>query len=153
MSLWLIPAAASLVGGVVDYKAGQDMEDLAYQEARMVEENKALASRELAETVRRQKREDAMALGAATARAAASGARVSGTAAGYLEFIEQEQIDNIDWMKESGESRIDLDYRAGMMGVESSHLQADSKKAGLFTGIIGAASFMGKGGLFDGSTK
>ena len=149
MSLWLIPAAASVVGGVLDYKAGQGMDDLADQEARIVEENKALATRELAETVRRQGREDAMTMGAATARAASSGATVSGTSAGYLEFIEQEQIDNIDWMQESGESRIELDYQAGLTGVESSRIQADSKKTGLFTGIIGAAAFMGKSGLFS----
>ena len=151
--LWFIPAIMSVFGGVQDYKAGKEMENLAREQELMAEQNAALEQQELTENVRRENLRNSQIKGSAAAKAAASGRRVEGSLSSYLDFIEEEQGREVDWMRSSGASRIRLNRQAAMNQARSTRLQARAKKRGLYTGLLGAASTLGKGGLFSPSTS
>lgn len=150
--LWFIPAVASVFGAVTEYNAGKDIKALAVEQELMAEENAALEQRELDENIRRQKLQDAQVRGSALARAAASGRRVEGSLKDYLSFINDEQTRELDWAKTAGASRIRLNKQAALNQARATRLQAKAKKAGAFTGLLGAVSMLGKGGLFSSSS-
>lgn len=147
-ALWFIPAIMSIFGGIGEYKAGKKMDKLADQQALLAEENAVLEKRELDENVRRQEQRDKRVRGSATAKAAASGARLEGSVGDYLGYLESEQGTQLDWMKTAGESRVRINKQSSLLQAQQTRIQADSKKAGLFTGVAGAFSFLGQGGFF-----
>lgn len=147
--LWFIPAIMSVFGGVQDYQAGKDMESLARQQELMAEENAMLEQKELDENVRRQNLRDAQVRGSAQAKAAASGQRVEGSLSNYLDFIDEEQSREIDWMKTAGASRIRLNKQAANNQARSLRIQAKTRKRGLYSGLLKGASMLGAGGLFS----
>lgn len=151
--LWFIPAVMSVFGGVADYNSGKEMEGLAKQQELLAEENAILEKRELDESVRRQEKKDAQVRGAALAKSAASGARVEGSVSDYLEYIDDEQVRELDWMKTAGASRIRLNKQASINEAKALKIQGKSKKYGLITGAVSAFSFLGQGGMFSSPTS
>ncbi len=147
-ALWFIPAIMSVFGGVGEYKAGKDMEKLAAQQSLLAEENALLEKRELDENVRRQQVRDKRVRGTALAKAAASGARLEGSVGGYLGYLDSEQGRQLDWMKQAGHSRIQMNKAASQLQAQQTKIAGKAKKFGLFSGVAGAASFLGQGGFF-----
>ena len=109
---WVM-VAMSIFGAIQGYRAGEQMEDLAEEQALLADRNSVLAHQELNEQVRRQGDEDKRLRSAAKARAAASGAEISGSSLTYLNFMEEEQGRQLNWMKTAGASRIRLQNQIG----------------------------------------
>ena len=154
MSAWLIPAALSVFGAIQGYEAGKDMEKQADEMDRLAEKNALLKRRELTEQVRRQAEEDKRLRSAALARAAASGARVTGSVADYLDYMEDEQARQLDWLRTAGASRIRLDLEAEKRSADATRTRAETQKWGsLIQGFTSAFSYMDKGGMFTKDTS
>ena len=146
---WMIPAAASLFGGLQGMKAGKAQKRLAKEQILLAEQNAVLQQRELDEQVRRQEAQDKKIRSSALARSAASGARVEWSVSGYLEYMEDEQAQQLDWMKTAGASRIRLDLAGEKMRAKALTIQGKSQQySSFFSGITGAFSFMDRGGYF-----
>ncbi len=148
MYAWLIPALFSLAGGIAGMQAGREVEGLAAQQDLMAEENALLEQRELDESVRRQERDNRRLKGSALARAAASGAEISGTVKGYLDYFEGELDKDISWMKTAGASRIRLNLQSGKLQAMSTRISGKSQQtSALWTGLLGAANAFGSSGM------
>lgn len=150
----LFPAAMSIFGAIQGYQGGQDMEANADEMARLAESNRLLAARELQEQVRRQAEEDYRIRSAALARAAASGARVEGSVADYLDYMEDEQARQLRWLRQAGASRIRLQYQSDMNNVSALRTRANTQKWGsLIQGFTAAFGYMDRGGFFTKPTE
>ena len=150
---WGIPAVTSVFGGIQGYNAGLQMQDDADEIRRLAEKNRLLAARELQEQVRRQAEEDYRIRSAALARAAASGAEVSGSVADYLDHMEGEQARQLRWLRTAGASRIRLDYEAEMRGANALETRGKTQQWGsLISGFTQAFSYMDRGGWFEKAT-
>lgn len=149
---WVM-VAMSIFGAIQGYKAGKDMEDLAEEQALLADRNTVLAHQELNEQVRRQGDEDRRLRASARARAAASGAEMgSGSLATYLDYMEEEQGRQLDWMRTAGASRIRLENQSAMMRSKTTMLQGSNQKwSSLFQGATAAAGYADKHGLFSPS--
>lgn len=146
---WLIPAAASVFGGLQGMKSGKQTQRLAKEQVLLAEQNAQLQQRELDEQVRRQEIQDKKTKSSALARGAASGARVEGSVSGYLTHMEEEQDRQLDWMKTAGASRIRLDLEGQKMRAKALSIQGKNQSSSaFFTGVTGAFSFLDKGGYF-----
>lgn len=148
MSWWYAPAVMSVLGGIQGYNTGREMEELADEQERLAERNALLERRELREQVRRQALEDQRIRSAALARAAASGARVEGSVADYLEYMADEQDRQLAWLQEAGASRIRLNLEAGRRQADSTRIQASTQMyTSLITGFTQGFSYLDRGGL------
>ncbi len=151
---YLFPAVMSIFGGIQGYNAAQELRSIAREEERLGERNALLARRELAEQIRRQTEEDRLIRSAALARAAASGAKVSGSVADYLDYMETEQNRQLEWLRTAGATRIRLELEAVRISAAATRSQASAQGfAALFAGFAGAFSFMDKGGFFTKPTN
>lgn len=154
MNMWLVPAIMSVFGGIQGYESGRQMESQADEMERLAERNSLLERRELAEQVRRQTEEDYRIRSAALARAAASGVRVSGSVADYLDYMEDEQARQLRWLKTAGASRIRLNLEAGKTQADATRTRAETQKWGsLIQGFTTAFGYMNQGGFFTKETK
>ena len=143
---WIAPAVMSIFGGVQGYEAGEQMGKQAREMERIADRNALLESRELAEQVRRQAEEDYRLRSAALARAAASGARVSGSVADYLEYMETEQARQLRWMRTAGASRIRLNLEAGQVQADAARTRAETQKwSSLVQGFTQAFGYYQRG--------
>lgn len=148
-SPWMVPAIMSVFGGIQGYGAGSDMQAQAGEMKKLAERNALLSRRELQEQVRRQSEEDYRVRSAALARAAASGARVSGSVADYLEYMGTEQSRQLEWLKTSGASRIRLQLAADMNNASAMKVRGKTQQWSSMVGAFTSAfSYMDKGGLF-----
>ena len=146
---WLIPAAASVFGGLQGMKSGKAQQRLAKEQILLAEQNAVLQQRELDEQVRRQELQNTRVKSSALARAAASGARLEGTPTDYLEYMETEQDRQLDWMKTAGASRIRLDLAGEKMRAKALSIQGKNQRySSFFSGVTGAFSYLDKGGYF-----
>lgn len=150
--LWFVPAVMSVFGGIGEYQSGKEMKKLAAEQELMAQENEQLERRELEEGLRRQRNANAQLRGAAQARAAASGARVEGSAQNYLDYLQTEQAREVNWMQDAGESRIRLNKQAALNEAKALRIQAKSKKYGLVSGLLGGLSMLGAAGLFSSAS-
>jgi hypothetical protein len=150
MWMALIPMAISLIGSMKGMQAGEEMQDLAYQQGLIAEQNAVLEKRELQETVRRKEAEDRRLQGTALARAAGSGARVEGSVKGYLDYMDEESGRQLDWLKSAGASRIRLKLAAEKLRVQASMQAGESQStSALFGGLTSMFSSGMAGGLFS----
>jgi len=150
MWMALIPMAISLIGSMKGMQAGKEMQDLAYQQGLIAEQNAVLEKRELQETVRRKEAEDRRLQGTALARAAGYGARVEGSVKGYLDYMDEEAGRQLDWLKSAGASRIRLKLAAEKLRVEASRKSGESQStSALFGGITSMFSSGMSSGLFS----
>lgn len=153
-NIWLVPAVMSVFGALQGYEAGREMDNLADERERLAERNALLARRDLAEKVRRQAEEDYRLRSAALARAAATGVRVSGSVADYLEYMEDEQARQLRWLRTSGASRIRLELEGAKRDADSLRIRASSQRWGsLVGGFTRAFDFLDRGGYFTDDTK
>lgn len=149
MNWWLAPAIMSVFGAVQGYNAGREMESQARERERLAERNALLARRELAEQVRRQAEEDRRLRGAALARAAASGARLEGSVADYLQNMEDEHARQLRWLRTAGASRIRLQLESDMRDADSLRTRARAQRWGsLVSGFTSAFGYLERGGFF-----
>lgn len=148
--LFFLPMIMTVFGGVQQYKAGKEMEQMAAQQEKLAHENKALAEAELEEGIKRQERKDKMLRGSAKARAAASGARVSGSVEGYLDFMEDVQTDDIAWMRKAGMSRARMDLSAGLLQAQQTRLSGKQQKYSAYSSIGQLGLYGAQAGLFGG---
>lgn len=151
MNWWsMIPAVLSVFGGIQGYDAGKEMESLGKEQDLMAEENAILEKRELQEQVRRQDDEDRRLRASATARGAASGADVgSGSIAGYIGYMKEEQGRQMDWLKESGASAIRLRLQGAKMEARATRMRGKAQgMSSLLGGFTDAFMFADMGGAF-----
>lgn len=155
MNWWAaIPAVMSIFGGIAGYEAGNDMYDLGKEQDLMAEENAILAKRELQETARRQEDDDRRLRASATARGAASGAEISGSIAGYIGYMEEEQGRQMDWLKDSGASRIRLDLQGAKMEARATKIRGKAQGTqALLGGFTQAFGYLSMGGAFESPTE
>lgn len=140
----------SIFGAMQGYKAGKQQEELAAQQALLADRNTILAKKELNEQVRRQGDEDKRVRASARARAAASGAELSGSPLSYLNYMEEEQGRQLNWMKTAGASRIRLQNKSDKLRAHAASIQGSNQKwQSLFTGFASAASTGAKFGSFS----
>ncbi|GAG51888.1 unnamed protein product, partial [marine sediment metagenome] len=101
-------------------------------------------------TVRRQNIEDARLRASALARGAASGAEVgSGTIASYLTYMGEEQGRQMNWLKESGASRIESRRRAAKLRADATKSAGKTQQwTSLLQGGMGAFGYADQGGMF-----
>lgn len=150
---YMVPTAMNLFGAAQGYSAGNDMEDSAKEMEKLAERNKLLGARELQEQARRQAEEDYRLRSAALARAAASGARVEGSVADYLDNMEEEQSRQLRWLRQSGASRLRLQYQSDLRAADSLRTRAQAQKWGsLVSGFTQAFGWLDKGGMFTKDT-
>lgn len=150
MSAWFLPIAATVLGGIQAVNAGKQAEQLGYEQELLAEKNALLARRELQEQVRRQQKEDERLRSAALARAAASGAQISDSVADYLDYFEEEQERQINWLKTSGASRIRLQLSADRIQAKTTRQRGRNQQMSAFFGTITKAYAFGKaGGMFS----
>lgn len=153
-SMWLVPAFASLFGGVAGMKSGREMQRQSKEQILLAEQNAMLAQRELDEQVRRQKLRDRQVKGAAKARAAASGARLEGSVSDYLSYMDEELGRQLDWTKSAGASKIRLTLQGEITRARALEMQGKSQYySSMFSGITGAFNYMDRGGMFSGTTE
>ena len=148
-----VPAITSIFGGLLGYGEGKQNERLAREQKKLAEQNALLEARELQEQVRRQIEEDARIRSAALARAAASGAKISGSVAFYLDYMETEQNRQLDWLKTAGASRIRLNLANNMMQAEATRIRAKSQQySAILTGLAGGFKALSDAGVFTSET-
>lgn len=141
--------AMSVFGAISGYQAGKRQEALGREQALLAEENAVLAKRELDEGIRRQEAEDARLQGKALARAASTGARLSGSLATNLAFLEEEQGRQLDWMKTAGASRIRLQLRGDKLRAKATQISGSAQSyQSLFSGLGSAFGYADAGGAF-----
>lgn len=151
MNWWAaIPAVMSVFGAIEGYEAGKDMEALGKKQGLMAEENAVLAKRELQEQARRQSDDDRRLRASATARGAASGAELSGSIAGYIGYMEEEQGRQMTWLRESGASRIRLDLQGAKIEAEATKIKGKAQSmSALLGGFTDAFGYLSMGGAFE----
>ena len=146
--MWIFAAvsiAMSIFGAIQGAKAGRQQVDLANDMAILADRNTVLATQELNEQVRRQGDEDRRLRSSALARAAASGAELSGSPLAYLDYMEEEQGRQLDWMKTAGASRIRLQNQSDKLRARAGVISGESQQwQSIFSGIGSAASTFGK---------
>lgn len=146
---WL-PMIMSIFGALEGASAGGDVMALGREQAKIAERNALLEKRELQEQTRRQAAEDRRIRGTALARAAASGMRISGSVSASLEYLEEEQGRQLDWLKTAGASRIRLNLRSGLLQAKATTMQGRTQQLGsLFQGVSSAFGYANQGGMFD----
>lgn len=150
---WAV-VAMSVFGAIQGNRAGKQMESLAREQELLAEENAVFAQKELDEQVRRQGEEDKRLRSTARARAAASGARLEGTPADYLDYMEEEQGRQLDWMQTAGASKIRLDLQGDKLRARALKLEGSNQRwSSLFQGFGSAAGYAGQHGLFSGGAS
>jgi hypothetical protein len=149
MSLLAAVAVGSKVfGGLRKRKASKEMSAMARQQELMAQENAMLERRELAENVRRTELKNELTSGTALASAAASGVTLSGSTTGYLDFLETEQVKQLDWLQEAGASRIQQNLDANLLQARGTKLDAKNMRTSALTDFVGAFGMAGASGLF-----
>jgi len=141
--------AVTIFGAIQSYQAGKQQEALAREQAALADRNMVLANEELGEQIRRQSEEDKRVRSTALARAAASGAELSGSPLAYLDYMEEEQGRQLNWMKTAGASRIRLQNEGDQIRASAGIMKGKNQQwDALFTGVSGAAGISNKYGLF-----
>lgn len=148
--MWIFAAvsiAMSIFGAINARNAGKKQVDLSNDMAMLADRNSVLATQELNEQVRRQGQDDQRLRASARARAAASGAEMSGSPLSYLNFMEEEQGRQLDWMKTSGASRIRLQNEGDKLRARAGVISGEAQQwDAIFTGIGSIASTVGSFG-------
>lgn len=148
--MFWVQLAIIAYGAYKGYQAGKEREALAHEQSLLADRNMVLAKKELNEEVRRQSAEDKRLLGIARARAAASGAELSGTPLSYLNYMESEQGRELDWLKTSGASRIRLEHEGDLLRAKAGVLEGKTQQSeALYKGASSAASIYGSSGAFS----
>ena len=146
---WL-PMIMSIFGALQGASAGGDVMALGREQEKLAEKNALLEKRELQEQTRRQAAEDRRIRGTALARAAASGMRISGSVSASLDYLEEEQGRQLDWLKTAGASRIRLNLAAGKLAGKATQIQGRSQQlSSLFQGVSSAFGYADQGGMFS----
>ncbi len=141
--------AMSVFGAIQGYQAGKKQEKLGKEQAKLAEENAMFARRELEEGIRRQEAIDQRLEGKALAKAAASGARLSGSLATYLDFLGETHEEQLDWMKTAGASRIRLQLEGDKLRAKSTQIAGKTAAyQSLFSGMGSAFGYADAGGAF-----
>ena len=132
--------AVTIFGAIQGYQAGKEQEELAEQQALLADRNMVLQKQELNEQVRRQGDEDRRLRASAKARAAASGAELSGSPLAYLDYMEEEQGRQLNWMKTAGASRIRLQLEGDLLRASANKQRGKNQQwDALFKGVSSAA--------------
>ncbi len=151
MSLLAAAIGAKVVGGLVGArgarKSGKQSIALAGQQEQMAYENRQLELKELEEGIRRTELQNRMIRGSAKARAAGSGLSEGGSLTEYLGFMESNQSEEVEWMREAGESRADLNLEAGLLQAQGTRIGGQAQKrqgiGSLFSAAGDVFSFFG----------
>lgn len=122
--------AAAAYSAYSQYEAGNEAKELSRYNAEM-------ERKETEETIRRQKLEDRKQEARARASAHAGGTTVSGTVSGYLNRMQETNLDNVSWMRRSGANRASLILKEGSM-------QRSQARRGAFGTVLGSA-----GGIYS----
>ena len=144
-----VAAVATIAGTAYSVKSSMDAEHAqkraASEAERLGRENAAMIEAETAEQARRVREEQLQTQSLAQARAAASGAK-GGSIDIYAEEMITEQKRQLDWLKQSGESRARLAIMSGQQAGQAGRAQASATKAGAVgTFISGAGTFASQG--------
>lgn len=143
--LAIVSVVVSVFGMIQGIQAGKDQVDLSNEAALLAERNSVLATQELNEIVRRQGDEDRRLRASALARAAASGAELSGSPLAYLDYMEEEQGRQLDWMMTAGASRIRMQYEGDLLRARAGVISGETTQwDSLFQGISSVTSTFGK---------
>lgn len=132
----VIPIISAVLGAASSYRqyeSGKEAE-------KMAKENAKRARAETAEEVRRQQAANAQMEGLAKARAAAGGAKLTGTVSSYLDRLKEENLKDIDWMRRSGASRAGLEQRKGKVAKSQATAGAVGSLAGSASSFYSAGS-------------
>jgi len=122
----LIKSAASVYNAYDSYKSGQRAEDIADQNASLIQQ-------QADEEARRFSRQAEQNMGRLRAGAAASGTKLEGTILDYLSDVEGEQNKQLSWIKSSGASRAKVQRQQG-------DNYASQGKAGAYGNLFQAAN-------------
>lgn len=154
MSNWFIPAALSVLGGIQGYNAAEEAADLADERRAAAERQALLDARTLEEQTRRQAEQDYRVRSAALARAAASGAKVTGSVAEFLENMEDEQRRQLEWLQTAGANQIRLNLEGESLAADAMERRAKAQGwQSLIRGAVQGYSFLSKGGYFEDDAK
>jgi len=118
MSMAIFGAITAGLKGLGSLKNWRDSKGAAAETAALAKKNAQLQRAENAEIERRQGRSDKQYKGEATARRYASGyssTNVGGSGDTYLAAVDVEQAAQMEWLKESGESKAKLIEEQGQI--------------------------------------
>jgi hypothetical protein len=151
MNPFAIPALMSVFGAVLGFNAGGDLKQTAYKQEQQAEQNALIGRRELAEQVRRQGMEDQRLRSSLLARQAASGAEVgSGSNLVQSEAMEDEQANQLNWLKTSGASKIRMQLQSDKLQASITKDQGKNQQwSSIIQGAMGAFAYADKGGMMD----
>ena len=144
-----VAAIATIAGTAYSVKSSMDAaraQDRAASEAeRLGRENAAMIEAETAEQARRVREEQLQTQSLAQARASASGAK-GGSIDIYTDEMVTEQKRQLDWLKQSGESKARLAIMGGQHTAGVGRAQASATRAGAVSTVIsGAGTFASQG--------
>lgn len=126
----VVAAAATVFGTVTavsaSRKASKRAEQAALDEKDLAAQEAAAIEAETTESVRRAKDKAARVEGESRARAAASGARLSGSLGISLDYMSEENARQIDWMGKAGASRARMALMGGDMRSQAQSARADA---------------------------
>lgn len=127
---WLswVGMAASGYNAYSQYQSGKQAEDIANM-------NASNMRRETEEEARRLERQQKMNQASMRARAAASGIKLDGSSALYIDEQKKEDKRQLDWMKEAGENR------ALLTQVEGSYNRRNAEYSSYGTLLSGIATW------------
>ena len=126
--------------------------------------NERAQSAENAETERRTLAQSQQTESLARAKAAASGASLTGSMASYLSFLEKENLQQFEWLKTSGAAKLSSMQAAGASNVRALKTQADAQgdlaKGAVLEGAsstfqtgMDAGGWMGEDSWYRGGAK
>ena len=130
-----IAIVSAVVSGAMQFKAGKDAKKAAGRAADAERE-------EAAESRRRTEISQQGELSKSRAAAGASGLRLSGSQAQYIDELSQNYQKELDWTTKAGESRARVTEAKGQSAAYSSY-------AGAFSSLGSAAGKANKAGWFD----
>ena len=131
-------------------KAEKALDRAADRTSKLNELNERAMQAENAEMERRTLAKNQETESLARAKAAASGAALSGSMADYLSFLETENLQQFEWLKTSGSSKLAAMEAAGASNVRAIKTQADAQGDAAIGAVIGGAASTFQTGLDAG---
>lgn len=133
----IFAAGVTIVGQM---EASKRADEAAADEKALSIEEAAAIEAETAESVRRAKDKAAKVEGESRARAAGSGAEISGSIDISLDSMSEEHTRQIDWMGKAGASRARMALMGGEMRAKAQSARADTLTANMWGTAAGGVS-------------
>lgn len=155
MSIAIFSAVTAGARAIGSIRNSRDMNDAADATDALAKKNAQLQRAENTEVERRQGRKDVQLMGEANARRYASGysaENVGGSSDTYLVAVEAEQATQMDWLRQSGESKAQLIEEQGRIQSGNLRREAQGQVLQSFGSFAQMGFFASEGGMFRGDT-